>query len=106
MADRRESLQRTVSEAQMWADFAQTDVWKTLKSRIENEIVIPAKEAFHSVSIDGKSNDELVRNMVSMRTTVKVGTQIINLVESQNMRLKEAHRELEKIAQVEKQKEN
>jgi ethanolamine utilization protein EutQ (cupin superfamily) len=97
MGDRANLLSKIVLESQEWVSFSDTDIWHKLRQRIEREIIDQAKEAFHTTSIDGKSNDELVRNMMSQRSAVKVANQIIMMVEAERQRLKNAQDEITKI---------
>lgn len=97
MGNRLNMLEKIVLETREWVAFSESDIWKKLKERIEREVVSPAKEAFHAASVDGKSNDELVRNMMSQRASVKVANQIIMMVEGERQRLSDAENEINKI---------
>jgi hypothetical protein len=95
--NRKEALERILSESQIFSSFAETDIWLTVKNKIENEIIKPAMDAFHVTTIDGKSNDELVRNMMSQRSAIKTAQRIIGFIENHKITEKQARVELEKI---------
>ena len=102
MAERLDKLQKIVSEAQWWSDFAGSGAWAKLKERIEDLIIKPAKDAFWTTDTDNLNDEKIARNTLSQKTTVRTALKIINLVEKEKTRLKQAQGELEKIEKSEK----
>ena len=105
---RQDVLQKRLTEIQEWIDFSQSDRWQKLKARIEEKVIVPAKDAFWNTAIEGKSNEQLLRNTLAQRTTVRVGNQIIGLVEGYSVEAEQIKKELEQIEkhQPKKEKEN
>jgi hypothetical protein len=96
----RETVHRELREASFWAQFAGSGAWKRLKQLIIDCHKGPADQAWHSMVTDGKPNEEIVRNLMSQRATVKTCDNIINDVENniikkqileQELRIIESH---------------
>lgn len=104
MGQQKEKLERVAADAQAWAGFAESAIWEKLREHIEKVIIAPSVSAFHEAQIDGKTNEELVRNMVAQRATIKTAKSIIGFVTGHALRLKEAQRELENITKAENKK--
>lgn len=104
MAERIDALNRIVSEAQWWSDFSQSDAWEKVKERIEKEIISPAKDAFWMTDSDSFTNEQIARNTLSQKNTVRTSQRIIAMVEGDRARLQKAQRELNTIADKSKQK--
>lgn len=94
---RQDALEKRLNDIQEWVDFSQTDRWLKLKTKIEDLIINPAKDAFWNTEIETKSNEILIRNTLSQRTTIRVAKKIIDLVEGHIAVANEIQKELEQI---------
>jgi hypothetical protein len=94
---RQDALAKRLNEVQEWVDFSQTDRWLKLKTKIEEVIINPARDAFWNTEIETKSNEVLIRNTLSQRTTIRVAKKIIDLVEGHIAAGEEIKKELEQI---------
>jgi len=101
--NRTDALQKKINDTQEWVDFAGTDRWEKLKNRILNEVVNPAKEAFHKTEIDLLTDEKVLRGFLGQRATVKVGLKIIGLVEGSILENLQAKKELEEIEKHKKE---
>lgn len=90
-------IQKKITEFQEWTDYAQSQAITKLRERMEREIINPAKEAFHTVDIDGVTDAALVRNTITQRAVIKTAKRILDFFDSAPAMLAQAKAELKKI---------
>lgn len=95
--NRTDALTRVLNETQPWVDFASTNRWQKLKEKIENEIINPAREAFHAVDIDQLTDDKVLRHTLTQRAVVRTALKVIDLVEGNILKNSQVQKELERI---------
>lgn len=78
MGTRIDALEKQVEQSNCIRDMLESSGWKEYTEPYLQQQIDKAREAWWKSAIDGKTNEQLVRNMVAQRATVLSLTNFVN----------------------------